>query len=87
MHAVVLVHAKNMAAKQNKICFLCECGVDTGQMKTKRKKMTGCRAAKALEAMNDLFAANYGRPIEMPVHKESTKDRYICHKCVNRLEK
>ncbi len=65
-------------------CFLCECGVSEGHMKTKRKKVSGSSAKKAVDVLNELAAAKYGRLITVAAIDHP--NRYICHKCQRRSE-
>ena len=64
-------------------CFLCNADISQGSMKTKRKRLSGESAKKAVGVLDELSAASYGRKISLIFDKHQD---YICHKCQRKAE-
>ena len=66
-------------------CFLCSCDVSVGYMKTKRKRLSGSSVKRAVEILDNISTANYGRKIS-DLYDCNKEYDYICHKCQKKVE-
>ena len=66
------------------VCFLCESDVSEGTSKSKRRRLLGESAKKAVSILDELSTSSYGRKFSECVDENLVT--YVCHKCCKQIE-